>query len=216
MNVLITSGGTREPIDGVRVIANQSTGATGAMLADAFARTGAAVTLLRAQASAAPADARVACERFNTVDDLDRLCAQVLSQQHIDVMIHAAAVSDFVVAAVVVNGVRQLAPVAQKLSSSATLTVELKPGKKILPQLKSYSQNALLKLIGFKLTDGASPAETRDAVEKLFLAGADAVIHNDLQTISTLRATLWRANGDTQRLPTAADLAAALIALAAS
>ncbi len=216
MNVLITSGGTREPIDGVRVIANQSTGATGAMLADAFARTGAAVTLLRAQASAAPADARVACERFNTVDDLDRLCAEVLSQQHIDVMIHAAAVSDFVVAAVVVNGVRQLAPVAQKLSSSATLTVELKPGKKILPQLKSYSQNALLKLIGFKLTDGASPAETRDAVEKLFLAGADAVIHNDLQTISTLRATLWRANGDTQRLPTAADLAAALIALAAS
>ena len=216
MNVLITSGGTREPIDGVRVIANQSTGATGAMLADAFARTGAAVTLLRAQASAAPADARVACERFNTVDDLDRLCAEVLSQQHIDVMIHAAAVSDFVVAAVVVNGVRQLAPVAQKLSSSATLTVELKPGKKILPQLKSYSQNAGLKLIGFKLTDGASPAETRDAVEKLFLAGADAVIHNDLQTISTLRATLWRANGDTQRLPTAADLAAALIALAAS
>ena len=216
MNVLITSGGTREPIDGVRVIANQSTGATGAMLADAFARTGAAVTLLRAQASAAPADARVACERFNTVDDLDRLCAEVLSQQHIDVMIHAAAVSDFVVAAVVVNGVRHLAPVAQKLSSSATLTVELKPGKKILPQLKSYSQNALLKLIGFKLTDGASPAETRDAVEKLFLAGADAVIHNDLQTISTLRATLWRANGDTQRLPTAADLTTALIAFAAS
>ncbi len=216
MNILITSGGTREPIDGVRVIANQSTGATGAMLADAFARTGAAVTLLRAQASAAPADARVACERFNTVDDLDRLCAEVLSQQHIDVMIHAAAVSDFVVAAVVVNGVRHLAPVAQKLSSSATLTVELKPGKKILPQLKSYSQNAGLKLIGFKLTDGASPAETRDAVEKLFLAGADAVIHNDLQTISTLRATLWRANGDTQRLPTAADLTAALIALAAS
>ena len=36
MNVLITSGGTREPIDGVRVIANSSTGATGAAIADAF------------------------------------------------------------------------------------------------------------------------------------------------------------------------------------
>src|SRR5205085_1081847 len=49
LRVLVTSGGTTEPIDGVRVLANASTGETGALIATQFARHGHAVTLLRAR-----------------------------------------------------------------------------------------------------------------------------------------------------------------------
>ena len=213
MNVLVTSGGTREPIDGVRVIANSSTGATGAALADAFFAAGFDVTLLRARNSV-KAEAAVTERFFVTVADLDRACHELLSTKHFDLVVHAAAVSDFVVESVIVDGVRYPTPLTGKLSSVSKLSLDLVPGKKILPELKRYSQNPKLKLVGFKLTDGASETEITAAVAKLLTAGADLVVQNDQQTMATTRAVLWDAHGPGKPLPTLITLCTALIGYA--
>ena len=210
MRVLITSGGTREPIDGVRVIANSSTGATGAALADALFLAGFEVTLLRAEFAVIP-DQLVRRKTFVTVRDLDTICYELLSREHFDVMIHAAAVSDFVVEAVTVDGVRYPAPLSGKLSSAQKLSLELVPGKKILPELKGYSRNPAMKLIGFKLTDGASESEIAKAVGKVLVAGADLVVHNDQQTMDHVRAVLWDASGPGKSLPNLLMLCEALV-----
>lgn len=213
MNVLITSGGTREPIDGVRVIANSSTGATGAALADAFWHAGFTVTLLRARHSATP-ECPVQERFFVTVVDLDTACHELLSREHFDLVIHAAAVSDFVMESVTVDGVRHLAPFTGKLRSASKLSLDLVPGKKILPELKGYSRNPSLKLVGFKLTDGASDEEIRQAITKVLAAGADLVVQNDQQTMHQTRATLWDHSGPGELLPTLFMLCNALVGYA--
>jgi phosphopantothenoylcysteine synthetase/decarboxylase len=211
MKILISSGGTREPIDGVRVIANHSTGHTGAQLADAFTYAGDTVTLLCAVGAVRPLNDHIEQLTFVTVADLDAGCAQLLSERDFDLMIHSAAVSDFVVDAVVVNRKRYPAPLTHKLDSTQSLSVELKPGKKILSHLKSYSKNPAMKLVGFKLTDGANEEEMRMSVEKLFDAGADLVVHNDVQQMHALRATIWSPLAERVKLNTMADLASYLI-----
>ena len=213
MRVLVTSGGTREPLDGVRVIANSSTGATGAALADAFWQAGFTVTLVRAKHSVAP-ECPVQERFFVTVADLDAACYALLSHEHFDLAIHAAAVSDFVVESVTVDAVRYPAPLSGKLSSAQKLSVELVPGKKILPELKGYSQNPTLKLVGFKLTDGASDEEIRQAVAKVLAAAADLVVQNDQQTMATTRAVLWDSHGPGKPLPTLLTLCDALVGYA--
>jgi phosphopantothenoylcysteine synthetase/decarboxylase len=213
MRVLVTSGGTREPIDGVRVIANSSTGATGAALADAFWQAGFTVTLVRAKHSVAP-ECPVQEHFFVTVADLDAACDELLSHEHFDLVIHAAAVSDFVVESVTVDGVRYPAPLTGKLHSTSRLSIDLMPGKKILPELKGYSQNPKLRLIGFKLTDGASDEEIRQAVAKVLAAGADLVVQNDQQTMAMTRAVLWDSHGPGKPLPTLLTLCDALVGYA--
>jgi phosphopantothenoylcysteine synthetase/decarboxylase len=201
VHVLITAGGTREPIDGVRFITNLSSGKTGVAIAEAVQSAGHEVTLIHASTSVA---------------ELDAACREALSARHIDLIIHAAAVSDFVVEAVIVDGVRHPAPVTGKLSSSTRLSIDLVPGKKILPELKGYSQNPDVRLVGFKLTDGATEGEVEAAVRKVLAAGADLVVQNDLQTMATVRATLWDSNGPQEALPTLLDLCGALIRYAES
>lgn len=196
MRVLITAGGTREPIDGVRFITNMSSGKTGVAIGEAFERAGHTVTLLRAERSVA---------------ELDSACREALSSNSFDLIIHSAAISDFVVEAVVVNGVRHPMPIAGKLSSASRLSIELAPGKKILPELKSYSQNPKVNLVGFKLTDGASESEIKVAVEKVLVSGADLVVQNDLKTMSHTRATLWTTDGPQKACPTLSDLCDALL-----
>jgi phosphopantothenoylcysteine synthetase/decarboxylase len=193
---LVTAGGTREPIDGVRHITNFSSGTTGAALADAFATAGWEVTLVRASDAVRPTSAAVAQVPYASVADLDDACHRLLAEHDYDVVVHAAAVSDFVVGAVVVDGVRHPAPLAGKLDSARSLSVELVPSPKILPRLRSYSRRPDVLVVGFKLTNGATADEAADAVRKQFAsAGVDAVVHNDLTEMDHARdrhpVTLW-------------------------
>ncbi len=201
MRVLITAGGTREAIDGVRFITNASSGKTGEAIADALNAAGHEVVLIRANRS---------------VSELDEACRTALGAERFDLIVHSAAVSDFVVEAVVLNGVKFPAPFLGKIGSGSRLSLDLVPGKKILPELKSYSQNPDIQLVGFKLTDGASESEIRAAVNKVLSAGADLVVHNDLRAMATLRATLWDNTGPKEKLPTLLDLCRALVRYADS
>jgi phosphopantothenoylcysteine decarboxylase/phosphopantothenate--cysteine ligase len=91
LKVCVTAGGTREPIDAVRVITNRSSGKQGHAIAEeAFAR-GAQVTLVTAASLPVPAGIEVVTA--STVADFER--AVVPRQAEFDVIVQSAAMSDF-------------------------------------------------------------------------------------------------------------------------
>jgi phosphopantothenoylcysteine synthetase/decarboxylase len=189
MNILITAGATREPIDAVRFLSNVSTGRTGALLADALAAHGHTVTVLHGEAAVRPIQV-TDTERFSSTADLQTALRRRLGNAATpyDAVIHCAAVSDY----------RPAETSEGKMSSyAAELTVRLVPTPKLLPELKAYAAPRPLKVVGFKLTAGADAPARAAAVSKLFAAGTvDAVIHNDMDDLSTGDARpfhAWRA-----------------------
>lgn len=197
LRVLITSGGTAEPIDGVRMLTNSSTGETGALIADYFAQRGHDVVLLRARQARA-SSVRCQDEVFTTFADLDAALARRLAAEDFDTVIHAAAVSDFSIAAVEVDGVAQ--PPGGKLASERPPVLRLRRNPKLLDTLRVRSRNAALRVVAFKLTQGADAAAARAAVMALFAGGsADFVVHNDLAErgagSGAFPARIWSADG---------------------
>lgn len=195
LRVLVTSGGTAEPIDGVRVLTNTSTGATGALVAGYFARRGHAVTLLRANGAVA-AEAGCREETFTTFTDLDAALGRLLGAEPFDAVIHAAAVSDFAVESVVCDDFVRL-PGTGKLDSDAAPVLRLRCNPKLLDTLRARSRHDAVCVVAFKLTHGAGAAEAREAVEALFARkSADFVVHNDLAARApnggAFPADIWR------------------------
>lgn len=181
LRVLITSGGTAEPIDGVRVLTNTSTGRTGAGLATHFARNGHDVVLLRARNSLAAVDSRIKTETFSSYSELDSALQRLLACSDFDAVVHAAAVSDFGIEAVVAGGVAKH-PGNDKLESDAgAVTLRLRPLPKLVDSLHARSRNPQVTIVAFKLTTGATPAEATKAVNGLReRSGADLIVYNDL------------------------------------
>jgi phosphopantothenoylcysteine decarboxylase/phosphopantothenate--cysteine ligase len=181
LRVLITSGGTSEPIDGVRVLTNTSTGYTGAELARFLHRHGHDVTLLRANNAISPALKSLPEETFQSCADLQRSLARHLADTHFDAVIHAAAVSDFHVSAITVDH-RPLRS-HEKIESTRSPILQLSPNPKLVTALRTLSRNPAIQIVAFKLTRDASPVETATAVSRLFAhSPADFVVHNDLTT----------------------------------
>lgn len=212
--ILVTSGGTSEPIDGVRVLSNRSTGETGAGIADYFARQGHEVTLLRAT-SAVRASAGVREVVFDSFADLDAALQRELSGTSFDAVVHAAAVSDYAVDAIEVNGIAQ-PPGSGKLRSDVAPVLRLRTNPKLIATLRARSANPHVRIVGFKLTRGVSAEAARDAVETLFADGtSDFVVHNDLAARGAdgvFPATVWRRGGGiVERCADRGDIAPALL-----
>ncbi len=172
--VLVTAGGTREPIDAVRHIGNTSTGATAAKLVDALAELGFEVTWLGAEGAIRPEKA-ADTETYVTFGDLDAALGRLLGEHRFDLVVHAAAVSDF-----------HVVDAGQgKLDSGDELALRLAPNPKLLDALKARSLNPAVQVVGFKLTVGADRTAADAAVARQFArGGVDAVVHNDLQAMS--------------------------------
>lgn len=172
--VLITSGGTQEPLDDVRVITNKSTGRTAAAIADQFILSGFDVTYLHAENAKLPL---LDCTKKNyvTFKDIEKSLTDLLSDHHFDLVIHAAAVSDYSVAQSQ-NG---------KINSDQEkLVIELTKNPKLIDQIKKLSPKS--QLIGFKLTSTTNPDEIQKKLESLFeKANCDFVVHNDWSTVQT-------------------------------
>ena len=92
VRVLVTAGGTREPIDAVRYVGNRSSGRMGVAVADEAGRRGADVTLILAAAAATPA-APMRILRAESAAELERATLEAAAAA--DVIVMAAAVSDY-------------------------------------------------------------------------------------------------------------------------
>ena len=173
LKVLVTGGGTSEAIDDVRVITNKSTGKTAAFICDRLAEAGVDVTYVKAQTAA---DSSLASRKvsYQSFSDLQTALKTELQTEKYDMIIHAAAVSDY-------------SPEAQsgKINSDADeITLKLKRNPKIINQIKQWSPNT--KLVGFKLTSKLDDKAVQAKVDKLFeLAKCDYVIQNEWSDIQS-------------------------------
>jgi phosphopantothenoylcysteine decarboxylase/phosphopantothenate--cysteine ligase len=163
--VLVSAGGTREPLDAVRFVGNRSSGRMGVALAAEARRRGAQVTLLAANL-AVPAPAGVELVETPTAADLER---EALSRAaEADVVIMAAAVADY-------RPAEALA--AKRPKDTATWTLELEPTIDVLSELGERRRDGRL-LVGFAAETGAPGLER--AREKLARKGADLFVLNDV------------------------------------
>lgn len=171
IKVLITAGGTVEPIDDVRVITNKSTGQTAARLADRLIEAGVEVTYLHASHAIKP---RFVCAQPSFTDfvSLKTQLETQLLEEKFDFVIHTAAVSDY-----------SVVPFEGKLNSEAEqINLTLKKNPKLIDSIKRLSPDS--KLIGFKLTSRADETTIQKKISSLFEnAKCDYVIQNDWQDV---------------------------------
>jgi|WetSurMetagenome_2_1015567.scaffolds.fasta_scaffold172570_2 phosphopantothenate---cysteine ligase (CTP) len=196
MNILITGGGCREPVDSVRCITNMSTGKTAAFLADSFASRGISVTTLMAEQSVMPESAQYEAGRsrlltYKTGAELASLLEKELTEHAYDAVIHAAAVSDFRPSVITVNGKSiRAGKAAGKIPSGTQMTVTFEPTPKIAGSLKQWAaegnRSGRTVIVCFKLTDSAGRMERRQASAVILEQGtADYVVSNDLTEIGS-------------------------------
>ena len=154
--VLLTYGPTWVPIDNVRVISNISTGKLGYILADLLTKEGTQLTVLQGPVIEQLKSHSIRVVEFRFYDELSSLI-KVELKRHYDIIIHAAAVSDYELAS----------PFKKKISSRLSrLKFDLKPTAKIIEKIKKASPNSFL--VGFKLTDNINNNSVRQEVGKLF------------------------------------------------
>ena len=183
--ILITSGGTQEPIDSVRMITNVSTGATGAELTDRLESLGFSIVLVHAKTALLPESS---CEKiaFQTSQDLRSALSIRLSRGDVGAVIHLAAVSDFILSDWEQDGIKHLGADSGKISSQSELTLHFKKNVKILEEIRSLSPRPL-HLTAFKLTSHASMDQRDVAIKSIFKSRPDWVVLNDLSEIDKIK-----------------------------
>jgi phosphopantothenoylcysteine decarboxylase / phosphopantothenate---cysteine ligase len=164
LRVLVTAGGTREPIDPVRFIGNRSSGRMGIALAAAAAERGAEVTLIAANVSL-PAPPGVRRLDVETAAELAVAAAEEFARTQ--VLLMAAAPADF----------RAAEPSAGKLQRSAALELSLEPTEDILAALSAQRRQGQT-VVGFAAEHGGEAVER--ARGKLRRKGADLIVLNDV------------------------------------
>ncbi|HRN70036.1 MAG TPA: bifunctional phosphopantothenoylcysteine decarboxylase/phosphopantothenate--cysteine ligase CoaBC [Candidatus Woesebacteria bacterium] len=162
--VLVTAGGTSEPIDSARVLTNKSTGKMGVALAETFYKQGADILLVRAE-NAVSTNLPIEQVSFVTFQDL----YDILERRSLefDIIVHAAAVSDYTVD-----------QKRGKIDSSENLSLELLSTPKILNEIKKW--NPRVQLIGFKAVHGIAEDIFGSLDEKFETSQADFFIVNDI------------------------------------
>ena len=161
--VLITAGPTRERLDPVRYLSNRSSGRMGYALAEAALRRGARVILVSGPVAIKPP----AVHELVSVETAADMRREALARlRDASVVLKAAAVADFTVAA----------PPEQKLKRKGAMTLELEPTADILAEIRRARDESQI-LVGFA-------AETENVLEnarkKLKQKGCDIIVVNDV------------------------------------
>jgi phosphopantothenoylcysteine decarboxylase/phosphopantothenate--cysteine ligase len=167
--ILITCGPTWVPIDQMRVISNRSSGKLGQKLALALASQGARVTMIEGTVAVPLQSKKIKILKYHFFDELKKLLILELAKKH-DVVIHAAAVSDF----------KLQRPLKGKISSNLSqLHLTLIPTEKLIRLIKKVAPEILL--VGFKLESRISLAVVKSEAESLIKeSGCDVVVVNSL------------------------------------
>ncbi|MCY3561306.1 MAG: bifunctional phosphopantothenoylcysteine decarboxylase/phosphopantothenate--cysteine ligase CoaBC [bacterium] len=205
LRVLVTAGGTREPIDPVRFVGNRSSGKQGYALAVEAAARGAKVTLVATVQRPLPESVGPESVDLVLVETAEEMRTALADRLPADVVLMAAAVADY----------RPAAAVPEKMKKTGEpLTVTLEPNPDILAELGR--SGSVGTLVGFA-------AETSDvlanAEAKLRTKGADLIVVNDVSAPrsgfdhDTNAVTILAAAGDRTTIPLAAkrDVARAIL-----
>jgi phosphopantothenoylcysteine decarboxylase/phosphopantothenate--cysteine ligase len=166
LRVLVTAGGTREPIDSVRFVGNNSSGRMGLALAQLARVRGADVKVIAANVALDP-PAGVAWREVATAAELRQACEEEFPS--CDVLLMAAAVADF----------RPASPAAGKIKKAGRegLKVQLEPTADVIAGL-AERRRPDQTLVGFAAEHGERAIERGRA--KLAGKGLDAVVVNDI------------------------------------
>jgi phosphopantothenoylcysteine decarboxylase / phosphopantothenate---cysteine ligase len=205
--ILVTAGGTAEPIDPVRFIGNRSSGKMGVAIAEAAIERGAGVTLVVGHVTAAlPSNAAIV--RVETTAEMRDAVLDILDAS--DVLVMAAAVADF----------RPKKTSATKLTRGESLTIDLEPTEDILAGAAAAARSPGSRtprpiLVGFAAETGS----LERAADKLRRKGVDLLVANDVSEAGsgfgtdTNRVTILDADGGEQALPLLSKRAVADILL---
>ncbi len=162
--VLVTAGATREPIDNVRFISNPSSGKMGTAIAQVAKERGAIVILVAGHMEFKPPEdievvkVKTAREMLETV---------MKHAGWFDVLVSAAAISDFTPKQVVKGKIKR--------SETKTLILELEPTTDLLATVRKHRPDAFL--VGFAAEIGEP---THGALEKLKRKGLNLIVANDV------------------------------------
>lgn len=175
--VVVSAGGTREPLDPVRFLGNRSSGKQGAALAAAAAEAGAQTTLIAANVDSgvlAELPAAVAVEHVSTTAELEAACTTHASSA--DVIVMAAAVSDY----------RPAAAAEHKMKKTGDdLTIALVENPDILRGLVELRDAGRTRtgqlLVGFAAETGSHDSSAESLAQaKLLRKGCDLLVFNDV------------------------------------
>ena len=191
IRVLVTAGGTREPIDPVRFVGNRSSGKMGYAVAERAARRGAAVDLVTTIGRPA-AVTGIELEHVDTADDMAR--AVTSRFQECDVIVMAAAVADFRPKAVADEKLKKRDGVPEVVLEPTTDVLALLGERKLPGQV----------LVGFAAeTDHVE----EHAAEKMAAKHVDMMVANDVSApdagfeVDTNRAILLYSSGSREETP---------------
>jgi phosphopantothenoylcysteine decarboxylase/phosphopantothenate--cysteine ligase len=162
--VLVSAGGTREPLDAVRFLGNRSSGRMGVALAEESRKRGADVTLLAANL-AVPAPPGIEIVETPTAESL---LEAALAHAGADVVLMAAAIADY-------RPAERIA--AKRPKDDQTWRLELEPTADVLHSLAQRRTNGQV-LVGFAAESG--PDGLTRARAKLTRKGVDLVVYNDV------------------------------------
>jgi phosphopantothenoylcysteine decarboxylase/phosphopantothenate--cysteine ligase len=163
--VVVTAGGTREPIDPVRFISNYSSGKMGFSIASAAADRGAKVTLVTTASH--PTHHGI---EFLRVDTAAEMAAELRSQlKGADLLLMAAAVGDFRPAKIATKKIRR--------EDTPRVALDLEPIPDVVASLARDKELSGLFCVGFAAEDSELDAK---AVEKMKRKGLQAIVANDI------------------------------------
>ena len=201
LHVVVTAGGTAEPIDPVRFVGNRSTGKMGVAVAEDALDRGAAVTLILGNASVEP-PARVHLARIETAAQL-QAALQALTPPEgplFDVLVMAAAVADF----------RPRAMSSKKLGRSGGMTLEMEATPDLLAETAERVGAAIRTssarrpiLVGFAAETGSYDR----VADKLRSKGVDLLVANDVEApgsgfgTDTNKVTIFSTDAQPEELP---------------
>jgi phosphopantothenoylcysteine decarboxylase / phosphopantothenate---cysteine ligase len=162
--VLVTAGGTREPLDSVRFLGNRSSGKMGVAVAREARRRGGEVTLVASNLAVQPPEGVEVVQAPSAAD----VAREVLARKDADVVVMAAAVADY----------RPAEPAGGKRQKSKDVwTVDLEPTEDVLAELGRRRRNGQV-LVGFAADEGEQGLVR--ARTKLTNKGGNLFVYNDV------------------------------------
>jgi phosphopantothenate-cysteine ligase len=198
--ILVTAGGTIEPIDSVRSITNISSGILGKLISDEFAKGENNDVFHLASKKVVLPEMKKNIKIISSISDAESLRTEirkVCKENKIDIIIHSAAVSDYRVKKILYDG-REIKVKDKKISSAfKNPVIVLEKTPKIIKELRELSPDAII--IGFKLLTDASIEELKKAAVGLLEKNVlNFVLANDSKNLSLSkhRGYLFSRNGN--------------------